>query len=167
MRTDLYLIDSPWPGRLAIALRPRGGDWLEDEIQAWQQVRVDMVLSLLTPDEMESLELVREGELCQANGVEFISFPIPDRGVPSSVEVFTNLVTQLAENLTNQHNLAIHCRQGIGRAALVAICLLVHSGLVSEEAIQRVTEARGCAVPETPEQRKWIADFARALQLPK
>ncbi len=33
-----------------------------------------------------------------------------------------------------------------------------------ELAIQRVSAARGLAVPETPEQRKWAIDFARLLE---
>jgi protein-tyrosine phosphatase len=79
------------------------------------------------------------------------------------------LVATLAEKLANGTNIAVHCRQGIGRAALVAICLLVFSGIDRETATQRLSAARGCPVPETPEQRRWIADFAESLanQLPK
>src|SRR4051794_18897663 len=32
MRSELFWIPVPFPGRLAIAPRPRGGDWLGDEI---------------------------------------------------------------------------------------------------------------------------------------
>jgi len=28
MLTELHWVDGPWPGRLAVAARPRGGDWL-------------------------------------------------------------------------------------------------------------------------------------------
>lgn len=169
MRTDLYWIEGPWPGRLAIMPRPRGGDWLDDEIQSWRQSGVDIVVSLLTPDEVAELNLAHEAALCQANGIQFMSFPIVDRDIPSSMEAFSELVTKLTDELTDGKNIAIHCRQGIGRAALVAICLLVLAGVDPEVAIQRVSSARGCTVPETPEQRRWIADFAKTLmtQVPK
>ena len=36
MHTELYWIPGPWLGRLAIMPRPRGGDWLEDEIRSWR-----------------------------------------------------------------------------------------------------------------------------------
>jgi len=149
--------------------RPRGGDWLEDEIQSWRRSGVDVVVSLLTPDEVADLNLADERGLCRANGIQFCSFPIPDRGVPSSREAFSDLVTKLAEQLADGKNIAVHCRQGIGRAALVAICLLVLSGIAPESAIQQVSAARGCPVPETTEQRRWIADFAKSwmTQLPK
>lgn len=163
MRTELYWIEGPWRGRLAIMPRPRGGDWLEDEIQSWRRAGVDVVVSLLTGDEQTELNLRDEASLCRANRIEFVSFPIVDRSVPSSAEAFSEQAIKLAEQLANGQNIAIHCRQGIGRAALVAICLLTVSGMEPAAAIERVSAARGCVVPETPEQRRWIADFAKSL----
>ena len=72
MTTKLYWIEGPWPGRLAILPRPRGGEWLEDEVQSWQQSGLDVVLSLLTHEEIADLALTREAELCQAQGVQFL-----------------------------------------------------------------------------------------------
>jgi protein-tyrosine phosphatase len=163
MRTELYWIEGPWRGRLAIMPRPRGGDWLEDEIQSWRRSGVDVVVSLLTREEQTELNLPEEEALCRANGIEFVSFPIVDRSVPSSAEAFSEQVIKLAEQLANGQNIAVHCRQGIGRAALVAICLLTMSGMEPAAAIERVGKARGCSVPETPEQRRWIMDFAKTL----
>ena len=163
MQIELYWIDGPWLGRLAIMPRPRGGDWLEDEIRSWRRSGVDMVVSLLTREEQTELSLDDEGELCRTNGIEFVSFPIVDRGIPSSIEAFSDQVTKLAEQLASGKNVAVHCRQGIGRAALVAICLLALSGVEPAAAIEWVGAARGCSVPETPEQRRWTADFAKSL----
>jgi protein-tyrosine phosphatase len=169
MIAELYWVPGPWSGRLAIMPRPRGGDWLEDEIQSWRQAGVDVVVSLLTPDEIADLTLADEPRWSRISGIQFFSFPITDRGVPSSREAFLDFVTKLAEQLANGKNLAVHCRQGIGRAALVAICLLISSGIDPKTAIQGVGAARGCMVPETLEQRRWISDFATLLmtQLPK
>ncbi len=161
MRTELYWIAGNGPGRLAIMPRPRGGDWLEDEIQSWRRAGVDVVVSLLTDEEIADLGLSDESQLCLANDILFLSFPIPDRTVPSDREAFSELVAGLGERLVGGENIAIHCRQGIGRAALLAICVLVGSGLEAEEAIRKVAAARGCSVPETPEQRRYIDDFAR------
>ena len=163
MRTELYWIEGSWRGRLAIMPRPRGGDWLEDEIQSWRRSSVDVVVSLLTSEEQTELNLRDEESLCRANSIEFVSFPIVDRSVPSSAEAFSEQVIKLAEQLGNGQNIAVHCRQGIGRAALVAIGLLTVSGMEASAAMGRVGAARGCVVPETPEQRRWITNFANSL----
>ena len=163
MRTELYWIEGPWRGRLAIMPRPRGGDWLEEEIRSWRQHGVDVVVSLLTHDEQTEMDLSGEETLCRANAIEFVSFPIVDRGIPSSLESFSELVIKLGEQLANGNNIAIHCRQAIGRAGLVAVCLLALSGMEPAAAMERVSAARSCSVPETPEQRRWITDFARRL----
>src|SRR5712692_5424259 len=112
MRTELYWVEGSWPGRLAIMPRPRGGDWLEDEIRSWRRSGVDVVVSLLTPDEVADFDLTDEGALCQANDMQYVSFPINDRGVPASRESASVLVARLADFLKAGKNVAIHCRQG-------------------------------------------------------
>jgi hypothetical protein len=124
--------------------RPRGGDWLEDEAQSWRRSGVDIVVSLLTPEEVADLDLLREDEICRDNRIQLISFQIADRRVPSSQEATSELVTKLADLLADGKNVAIHCRQGIGRAPLIAIALLTSAGFDAEAAIQRVSAARGC-----------------------
>lgn len=161
--TELYWIEGVWPGRLAIMPRPRGGDWLEDELQSWRRSGVDGVVSLLTREEQSELNLADEEKLSRANGIEFVSFPIVDRGIPASFEDFSEQMLKFSERLANGKTIAVHCRQGIGRAALVAICLLSMSGVEPTAAIERVRTARGRGVPETPEQFRWIADFAKSL----
>ena len=84
MGTQLFWLDGSWPGRLALAARPRGGDWLADEIGDWKRAGVGAVLSLLTPQEEEDLDLGKESAETRSQGLEMISFPIPDRQVPGS-----------------------------------------------------------------------------------
>lgn len=164
MRTDLYWIDGPWLGRLAISPRPRGNDWLEDEVRAWRKAGVDVLVSLLTEDESADLGLTQEKKFCRTHGIQFFSFPIIDRSIPASRKAALDLVMKLEALLQAGKHIAIHCRQGIGRAALLAICTLIAFGMEAEHAIQRVSTARGLPVPETSEQRKWAIDFARSLE---
>jgi protein-tyrosine phosphatase len=145
---------------LAIMPRPRGGDWLEDEVRSWRRTGIDVVVSLLTPDEVADFSLTDEEELCAANAIQFLSFAITDRSAPSSRPATVELLTRLVKSLTEAKNVAIHCRQGIGRAGLIAASLLVMSGTDVETAMARVSAARGCTVPETPEQHRWITEFA-------
>ena len=160
MRTELYWIEGPWQGRLAILPRPRGGDWLEDEVRGWRAAGVDVIVSLLTSDEVTDLDLAQERCLSQAHDIDFWQFPIIDRSVPTSRKATLEFVKKLAKLLAEGKSIAIHCRQGIGRSALMAGCLLVLFGIDPEAAFQRISEGRGCFVPETSEQRQWVMEFA-------
>jgi hypothetical protein len=84
--TPIYPIAGPWIGRLAIALRPRGGDWLRDELHAWRAIGMNVVVSALTADEAHDLELDDEAKACREEGLDYVSFPIEDRSVPESRE---------------------------------------------------------------------------------
>jgi protein-tyrosine phosphatase len=161
MTPTLYWIPGPWAGRLAITARPRGGDWLEDEVNDWKTSGVNVVASLLTEEEIESFELKEEERICREEGVIFHPFPILDRGVPRSYGDALNFIRGLEKDLAEGKNVAIHCRQGLGRAATIAASLLVLGGLEPETAIKRVSNARGTPVPETNEQSDWVTRLAQ------
>jgi protein-tyrosine phosphatase len=163
MFTELYWIDGPWPGRLAISARPRGGDWLEEEMKAWRRAGLDTVVSLLTPDEAEDLRLQQEGSVCQENGIEFLTLPIIDRSIPALNANTTDLFERIETALAQGKNVDVHCRQGIGRSGLVAASLLVARGTPPAVAVDQVGKARHVTVPETAEQRAWIDAFAASL----
>jgi protein-tyrosine phosphatase len=163
MSTRLYWIDGPWRGKLAVASRPRGGEWLDDELTHWQGEGVNSVVSLLTPDEEENLALSKEHESARTQGMNFIPLPISDRGVPPSLGVVANASEKINADLSSGKNVVIHCRQGVGRSGLIAACLLVTKGFDPALAVERVSASRGVPVPETPEQRRWIDQFAASL----
>jgi protein-tyrosine phosphatase len=163
MFTELFAVDGPWPGRLAIAPRPRGGDWLEEELSAWRQAGIDIVVSLLEPQEAAELGLEQEKVRSEANGMEFCSLPIADRSIPAPSLDTDGVLTKIDSKLRQGKHAVIHCRQGVGRAGLVAAALLIAHGLSPEEAIRRVSVARGVTIPETAEQKLWIETVAVAL----
>ena len=47
----------------------------------------------------------------------------------------------------------------MGRSALVAASVLALTGLDPEVAFDRIATARGCPVPDTPEQKAWLRDI--------
>lgn len=161
MKAEVYWVPGPWSGRLGIVPRPRGGDWLTDEVRSWRNAEVDVVTSLLTPDEAAELELQQEEAKCREEGLEFRALPIPDRGVPRSRASMAALVSGLATALKSGKNVAVHCRQGIGRSSMVVASLLAAAGEEPNEAFHLVEVARGRPVPDTPEQREWVVEMAR------
>ena len=164
MNPNLFPIAGPWRGRLAIAARPRGGDWLDDDIAALGIAGVNFLVSLLTSGEVAELGLSGEAQLSKAHGIQFLSFPIADRSVPVSAQSTLEFARKLEAALQEGKTVALHCRQGIGRSALLSGCLLVLSGLSPDAAFQAVSAGRGREVPETEEQRRWLTGFAQAAR---
>jgi Dual specificity phosphatase, catalytic domain len=136
--------------RLAIIPRPRGQDWLADDISLLQRVGIDVVVSALTAAENEELGLVEESRCCQSRAIEFLSFPIEDRSVPNSAAEFTELVNSVTDFLRKGKAVAVHCRAGIGRSSMINI------GVSTEFAFRSIEESRGCPVPDTDEQRRLV-----------
>jgi len=163
MKADLFWISGPWRGRLAIATRPRGGDWLDDEASAWRHADVDVIVSLLEKEEAGQLDLLGERQAAEDHALRFISFPIPDRGVPASLQEAVSLIGRITAQLTAGKNVAVHCRQGIGRSGLIAAGALIAAGTTPDEAMQIVSSARGTAIPETAEQRRWTERLPSGL----
>jgi len=159
----VYWVPGPWRGRLGILPRPRGGDWLRDETKAWREAGIDVVVSLLERE--EEVELVLEGEAAaaSASGIEFRPFPIPDRGVPPSQESVAELTSGIVDALERGRKVAVHCRQGIGRSAVIVAAVLVAAGEAPSAALRTIKESRGLDVPETDEQREWLRNFASWL----
>jgi protein-tyrosine phosphatase len=148
-------------GHLAIMAKPRAGEWLTDEIDGWRSEGVDVVVSLLESSESNELDLDGEATACVDAGIEFFSFPIRDRGVPRSVPDASKLIELLAEKLKAGASVAIHCRAGIGRSALIAACTLTRLGVAPAKAFELIGNSRRVRVPDTDEQSFWVEAFAR------
>lgn len=162
MRPSTYWLDLRQGWRLAIMPRPRAGDWLADEVAGWKAEGVDVVVGLLEPDEVAELDLRQLPTLCRAAGIELVSFPIPDRGVPASITETERLVLRLSDALAADKSVAIHCRAGIGRSSLIAACVLAHNGYDVRSAFDTIAKARGMDVPDTETQRNWVSIFLAA-----
>jgi protein-tyrosine phosphatase len=163
MWTTLYWAQGPWSGKLAVAARPRGGEWLVDEVATWRQAGIGTVLSLLTGEEEKELDLTGEGREVKKSGMKFMSLPIPDRQTPVSEPEVKAAIEKLDADLSSGKNVVVHCRQGVGRSGLIAACLLITKGLSSGAALEAISAARGVTIPETPEQRRWVERYATSL----
>ena len=163
MRAEVYPIAGVPFGRLAIMPRPRAGDWLAGEVASWRQSGLDVIVSLLEPGEVTELGLDEEQSLCELAGVTLLSYPIPDRGIPVSVESARELVHSLVTLLRDGRGIGIHCRMGLGRSAMIAACVLVSIGSSIEDAWNAIEESRHLSVPDTPEQRDWVSRHLSAF----
>ncbi len=158
MPSDLYWVDASPEIQLAIMARPRAGDWLEDEIAHWKRSGVEIVVSLLERHEIDDLGLENEAALCAESGIQYLSFPIPDRGVPDDPDIAMRFADEIAGR---GKPIAIHCRAGIGRSSLLAAVVLISRGINAVDALSAIGRARRTSIPDTDAQRDWVLQLER------
>jgi protein-tyrosine phosphatase len=155
MRPTVYTVARPGPGTVSTMGRPRGGDWLDEEVTGLRRLGVDALVCLLTDAELGELGLAGEAEAAGRAGLHHVWLPTADRGVPDPA-IAGPVLTALAGRLGQGQHIAVHCRFGLGRASLLAAALLVATNTDPDDAWHLITAARGHPVPDTDEQRAWV-----------
>jgi protein-tyrosine phosphatase len=145
--------------RLAIVLRPRGNDWLQDELLRMKNAGIRTVVSMLEPWEADYLGLADEQKVAEQIGLNFLSYPIPDRATPADKSTFRRFINGLVSRIRNGDAVGVHCRGCIGRSTIAIACTLIHLGWKPQTALNAIESARGCSVPDTEEQREWILRY--------
>jgi protein-tyrosine phosphatase len=156
---NVLWIEGSEPVGLAIVLRPRGDEGLKDDLAYIKRSGVETLVSLLEQNEALWLGLEYEGPLAEEAGMRFLSYPILDVHVPDDVSTFRDFVAQLADRLRSGDRIGVHCRGSIGRSTVTAACALIHLGWKPKKALAAIQAARGCPVPDTDEQRRWILKY--------
>lgn len=156
MLSDFYKVLIVEAGFLAIMARPAAGEWIDDEFRDLARAGIDVIVSLLEPDETYEVGLEKEKEYCEKYGIEFLSYPIRDRAIPKSASEIAQLSKQLYKLIHSGKGVAIHCRAGIGRTGMIAASVLVQAGYNVEDAFSLISDTRGIPVPDTEEQYNWV-----------
>ena len=164
MRPDIYRVKEIGSGSLAIMAKPVSGEFIEDEFQGIAREGINRIVSLLEPHEEYAVGLSNEADLSSRNGIDFVSHPIIDRGLPSSLPKFCGFISSIHSGIQSGTNTVVHCRAGIGRAGIVVASVLVRSGMDAESAFELVSEKRGVSVPDTEEQLNWVVAHQKALR---
>ncbi|VAW02698.1 hypothetical protein MNBD_ALPHA07-970 [hydrothermal vent metagenome] len=161
MKPSIYPVVADHPGQLFIMPKP-SGEWLQEDMQHYRSLGVDMIISMLETTEANELSLHNENDVCTDNSMKFLNFPITDRGLPDKNE-FKELVCIVQSCLTNGEGIAVHCRAGIGRSGMLVCCALAGFIGSASDAIEVVSQARGVTVPDTQEQRMFIESIVQEL----
>ena len=147
------------PMPLGIVLCPRGGKHLYSELTHLRRSGVQTLVSLLSEEQVEMLELEEEGLKARRLGMIFLHHPIPDHQLPTDAQAFKKFAGDLANRLRAGQRIGIHCWGSIGRATVAATCTLIHLGWDPRKALHAVEDARGVPVPDTEEQERWILNY--------
>ena len=154
-------------GRIGITLCPgkkqpraQSGAWSRDlgldldEIQRWGATAV---ISLITDEEMECLQVSGLRDAVEERHMEWWHLPIPDVKPPGpEFESDWKVAGEaIRDRLHMGFNVLVHCKGGLGRAGTVTARLLVELGASPDYAIRTVRTARPGAI-ETEEQRRHV-----------
>ncbi len=95
--------------------------------------------------------------------MQFLSYPIKDRGLPESILDYSVFIQRLYKDLLHGINTVIHCRAGIGRTGIVAAGVLLHCGYDAKSAFSCISAKRRVSVPDTQEQIDWVVNHSTAI----
>lgn len=160
MPPRLYQIAHIGCGQLFTMAKPVG-TWIDEEIYALKNAGIEVILSLLTKEEEQELQLQTESAICHSHTIEFFSYPIQDRKVPVDRESLFELVEKIYRLVHSGSNTAIHCRAGIGRASVLAALVMIHHHITAEDAFKIISQSRGLSVPDTKEQYQFVVNYEK------
>jgi ADP-ribosylglycohydrolase/protein-tyrosine phosphatase len=151
-------IDVP-PGRLGLQACPRTNSVaLEQDLRAIRDSGARAVVTLLSHDDVEWLDLGGIGVAAEALGLEWHHVPIQDLGVPDVIAEARWFYTsaRLRRLIASGGSAVLHCHAGLGRAGTIAARLLIELGDSPKAAIRRVQTARPGTI-ESDRQREHLA----------
>jgi tetratricopeptide (TPR) repeat protein len=152
----LYPVDVPTPGRLSLSGMPTEPSARKAVLDGFGPCGVDVVVSTLRAD------LPEHGRGSGAAGVEFIVFPI-ETGRPPRGPRFDTVVATVIARLRAGSSVALACRTGAERGAVVAAAVCVQLGLTPDAAWSHVEQSRQVPLAISPVQRVWLDRYARRV----
>jgi len=155
MLPTIYKVAKLGSGTLSVMAKPVAGEWMEDEFSGLRTFGVNHVVSLLESAEQSEVGLTDEEAFCLKNEMRYSSFPIPDRGLPNTIQAI-KFAAQLCDRIRTGEHIVIHCRAGIGRTGIIAAAVLIQADYQPNSALQLISDARGVEVPDTDEQSRWV-----------
>ena len=153
---EVFRIAKIGRGSLAVMARPGVTEPLQDTFDALAKLDIGVIVSLLEDSEALELGLAEERAACENAGIEFLSFPIKDRGLPRDAEAVAHFSKLAHFRIRDGCGLVFHCRAAIGRSGMMAASVLLHDGRTVREAFAQISAARGLTVPDTPGQLEWV-----------
>lgn len=163
MKPQIYQVEHIGSGSLSVMAKPVSGEWIDDEFRGISELGINRIVSLLESEESRDLGLNQEKQVAEQNNIEFISYPIKDRGLPRSVIQYLDFTKKLYQESASGLHTVIHCRAGIGRTGIIAAGVLLHCGFEPLDALNHISAKRGVEVPDTQEQIDWVVQSYEAL----
>lgn len=146
-------------GRLGLTILPGRmdrGRSMDKDITSLKEDGATAIVSLITEQEYTEYGVTGLKQAYKDAGLELISYPILDQGIPDSATLL-NLLKAIDEELSRDGSVILHCVGGLGRSGTVAAAYLMDKfQLQAEQAIATVREHRSQRAVESKEQLAFL-----------
>jgi protein-tyrosine phosphatase len=139
-------------------------DWLTEHLAVGGSFPHDAAGRLAAEHEITRIVDLRDEDCDEVvslrrHGIRHLHLPTPDACAISATDIARG-VAWVAQALVARRKVLIHCQHGIGRSALLAMCVLVDAGVPPLETMLLAKDAREVVSP-SPEQLAAFILFAR------
>jgi protein-tyrosine phosphatase len=135
-------------------------NWLTDEIAVGGRFPMSEAAHFAQEHGIRAIVDLRQEDcddhdaLAQA-GIEFLHLPTPDMH-PASADHLNKGVAFVRKHLDRGGRVLIHCQHGIGRSALLALCVMVDRGLEPLAALSQAKDRREQVSPSESQFKGWV-----------
>ncbi len=135
---------------------------LDRDLTVLERIGVTVLAPLIPDAEMRMLGVPDLLDEIRYHHMGVEHFPFPDAGVPNDMAAFAAFIDRLVALLNEGERVVCHCRGGLGRAGLVAACMLLRLERFQTpaDAIAEVRRKRSPRAVETRAQERFIDAYA-------
>jgi protein-tyrosine phosphatase len=153
------------------------GEWNPDLHWVTEHLAVGSCFPIERADDLRRLHRIQavvdlreedcdDEALLRAAGIELLHLPTPDLEAASHDDLERG-VAFVRERIRRGDKVLIHCQHGIGRSALLALCVLVDHGWEPLDALTHVKDRRAVVSPSHSQFQGWVRWLnARGIEAP-
>ena len=134
---------------------------LATDISTLKTLDISDIVVLITMAEFRKFRVPNLLSEYENSGFLVFHFPIEDGKIPEDVLGLDNILSKIRKRIADGHRVLVHCYGGLGRAVLVAACLLqvIDEDITPEEVIDSLRELRGPRAVQSVKQYNFINEF--------
>lgn len=93
-------------------------------------------------------------------GVGFLHLSTPDMRA-ATIDMLDRGVRFAHDEIAAGRRVLVHCQHGVGRSALLALCIMVDQGMAPLDALRQAKDQRACISPSEEQYRGWAEWLSR------
>ena len=110
------------------------GEYTSSDIFVIQKLNVKCVIDMRS-------ESIFDQSLFESIGIKYFNIPVDNFFAPELEQIDT-AIEYIKSNISDENNILIHCKEGVGRSSLIIIAYLVTTGLDLFESMEIVKSHR-------------------------